>query len=317
VPHASAESRRPILVTGAHRSGTTWAGEVMATAPGVEYVHEPFSVTDAPSPGVSAVRFRHWFAYICRENEGPYLAPLRRTVALRWDHVAATRWALAQGGVRRLAHDWSAHRRSRGRATRVLLKDPIAFFSAPWLAERLGMDIVVLIRHPAAFVSSIVQLGWTHPFAHFLEQPLLMRDVLSPWESEIRDFAARERPILEQGILLWRMIYATAERYRREHADWWFARHEDLSREPEARFRELFVHLGLPIAPDFEARIAEFCGPANRAQPGDDTGSPYAVRRDSAKNLDSWKRRLGADEIRRIREGTADVAHHFYGDADW
>jgi hypothetical protein len=144
-----------------------------------------------------------------------------------------------------------------------------------------------------------------------------MRDVLAPFEEEIRRFAAREHPILEQGIVLWRMIYATAMRYQREHGEWSFVRHEDLSREPDTRFRELFAHVGLPIDAGFDARIEEFCGAANPAEPGDGLGSPYAVRRDSAKNLDGWKRRLSTEEIRRIREGTADVAHHFYGDADW
>ena len=33
----------PILVTGAHRSGTTWVGKMLALAPGIGYVHEPFS----------------------------------------------------------------------------------------------------------------------------------------------------------------------------------------------------------------------------------------------------------------------------------
>ena len=33
----------PILVTGSHRSGTTWAGQMLATAPGIGYIHEPFN----------------------------------------------------------------------------------------------------------------------------------------------------------------------------------------------------------------------------------------------------------------------------------
>ena len=36
-------SGKPILVTGAHRSGTTWAGKMLVLAPGVAYLHEPFS----------------------------------------------------------------------------------------------------------------------------------------------------------------------------------------------------------------------------------------------------------------------------------
>jgi hypothetical protein len=31
----------PILVTGAHGSGTTWVGKLLALAPGTGYAHEP------------------------------------------------------------------------------------------------------------------------------------------------------------------------------------------------------------------------------------------------------------------------------------
>ncbi|MCF8233846.1 MAG: hypothetical protein K9G67_15655 [Bacteroidales bacterium] len=36
--------KKEILVTGAHRSGTTWVGHVMREAPEVHYIHEPFNV---------------------------------------------------------------------------------------------------------------------------------------------------------------------------------------------------------------------------------------------------------------------------------
>ena len=35
--------RRPILVTGSHRSGTTWVGKTIALSPSVTYIGEPFN----------------------------------------------------------------------------------------------------------------------------------------------------------------------------------------------------------------------------------------------------------------------------------
>ena len=55
-------SAKPILVTGAHRSGTTWVGKMLALAPGVGYVHEPFN------PRFSAGRFDRYFTVVTREN---------------------------------------------------------------------------------------------------------------------------------------------------------------------------------------------------------------------------------------------------------
>jgi len=36
--------RKPILVTGSHRSGTTWAGRSLVLAPNTAYIHEPFNI---------------------------------------------------------------------------------------------------------------------------------------------------------------------------------------------------------------------------------------------------------------------------------
>src|SRR5882672_1880226 len=58
---------RPILVTGAHRSGSTWVGRMIARSPTIRYIHEPFN-PDAFKPGICAARFEREFTYVCAEN---------------------------------------------------------------------------------------------------------------------------------------------------------------------------------------------------------------------------------------------------------
>ena len=60
------ERSRPILVTGAPRSGTTWVGRMLTLAPGVGYIHEPFNpTTDAGISGRPVARF---FEYVTPET---------------------------------------------------------------------------------------------------------------------------------------------------------------------------------------------------------------------------------------------------------
>src|SRR4051812_35836996 len=74
-----------ILVTGSHRSGTGWVGQVLAASPeAVGYVWEPFSILHRP--GTCAVRFEHWFPYVCEENEGAVRGAV--TDMLRWRYAA-------------------------------------------------------------------------------------------------------------------------------------------------------------------------------------------------------------------------------------
>ena len=78
---------RPILVTGAHRSGTTWIGKMLALAPGIGYIHEPFSPVTAP--GISSAPFDHFFTRVTAENEALYLPGLERTLRFEYGYRRA------------------------------------------------------------------------------------------------------------------------------------------------------------------------------------------------------------------------------------
>src|SRR5262249_14420834 len=153
---------RPILVTGAHRSGTTWVGRMLALAPGVAYVHEPFNPRTAA--GLSPARFDRYFTVVTSENEARYRPGLERTLSFRYGLGAQLGWLRGTADVARTGRDWYRTERSRLTGARPLMKDPIALLSAEWLVETFDMDAVVLIRHPAAFAASLKRLGWKHSF---------------------------------------------------------------------------------------------------------------------------------------------------------
>ena len=56
----------PILVSGAHRTGTTWVGKMLAATPATAYISEPLNVLHRP--GVFEVKTTRWYTYICPEN---------------------------------------------------------------------------------------------------------------------------------------------------------------------------------------------------------------------------------------------------------
>lgn len=58
---ASIKERHPILVTGSHRSGTTWVGQMLATK-GTTYIFEPFNIENASE--LHAFPLEFWFTYI-------------------------------------------------------------------------------------------------------------------------------------------------------------------------------------------------------------------------------------------------------------
>ena len=303
--------RRPVLVTGSHRSGSTFVGKMLSLSPSLGYIREPFSVSHRP--GILEVQFPYWFPYICAENQEPYLRPVEDMLAFRFKGSAALRDMHAPRDLALAAHDVREFSRYRRRGARPLLKDPIAVFSAGWLSDTFDMQAIVLIRHPAAFASSLIKYGWTHPFDDFLNQPLLMRDLLSPFEEEIASFARSEREIIDQAVLLWTLIHHVILRYRETRPTWCFQRHEDIARDPLGRFGQMFEYLGLEFGQKERARVSAATDSSN---PSEATGAG-ALKRDSRSAAQTWKTRLSARQIARIREGTEKIAAEFYSDVDW
>jgi hypothetical protein len=302
--------RRPILVTGAHRSGTTWVGKMLALAPGVAYIHEPFNPRTAA--GLSPAGFDRYFTVVTGENEGRYRDGLERTIRFRYGLGAQLRSLRSVADVARTGRDLVRVERARLARARPLVKDPIALLSAEWLAATFGMDVVVLIRHPAAFAASLKRLGWKHSFDTFIQEGRVP-EVLRPYEAEIREQAERPGEILAQAALLWRVLYNAVDGYRERHPDWSFIRHEDASAEPVATFERLYERLGLDLTQDARDAIARASASDNPAE----LPTPHAVELDSAASLGRWRGDLTAEEIETLRERTRDVWPRFYSDEDW
>ena len=297
---------KPILVTGAHRSGTTWVGKMLALAPGVAYLHEPFN------PRFSAGAFDRYFTVVTVENESRYAGELERTLAFRYELLTRLRRRHAPKDVARSVRDFARAQRPRRSGARPLMKDPIALLSAEWLAARFGMDVVVLIRHPAAFAASLKRLGWRHSFATFLDDGRLP-EVVRPYEDEIRAQAREPGDILAQAALLWRLLYNAVAGYRERHPDWVYLRHEDASLDPVGTFERLYGELDLERTSPARAEIARASAPGNPAE----LSTPHDVELDSAASLGRWREQLTEDEVATLRQRTGDVWPRFYSDSDW
>ena len=75
-------SKTPILVTGAHRTGTTWVGKMLASDPQTAYISEPLNVLHRP--GVLRTPINYWYTYITKENEDKYLPAFQELLTFRY-----------------------------------------------------------------------------------------------------------------------------------------------------------------------------------------------------------------------------------------
>lgn len=295
----------PILVTGIHRSGSTWVGKMLDHSKQTGYIHEPFN----RNSGISADLMSQWFTYICEENEERYKEPISNYVSFKYPLAAKLRSAKTIRDVARCARDFSKFSWNLIRKKRPLVKDPISIFSAEWLYDTFDMDVVVLIRHPAAFAGSIKKAGWRTGMSNFLNQPLLIRDHLHEFEKELREHAETEKDLIDEAILLWKMVNSVILKYRQKgYERWLFVRHEDLSQDPVRFFKEIYDYLGLSWTEKVKRNILDYS--TNGKAFGD-------LKRDSQANIRSWENRLTPEEIEKIRQATRDISNEFYTDDDW
>lgn len=302
---------RPILVTGTHRSGTTWVGKMLAAGASTAYISEPLNVLHRP--GVFHTKVKHWYQYICEDNQDEFLPSFRELLELDyrlWDEIRSLR---SRRDFLRMGRDFFIFYNGLMRGQRVLLKDPFAVFSLDWFAKCLNCKIVVAVRHPAAFASSLKRLGWPFEFQDLLDQPLLMRDFLEPYRDQMA--AARSDGIIGQSALLWNLIYRSVHTMLERNPDFIAVRHEDLARDPVHRFQDLYKALDLDFTRRVEKTIATASSSDNPVEPS--RKNIYAVKLDSRSNIDNWKKRLTPQEIAYIRKKTEEVSSLYYSDAEW
>jgi hypothetical protein len=302
---------RPLLVTGAHRSGTTWVGKMLTLDSNVSYISEPMNVLHRP--GVLRAKVNHWYQYICEENEREYLQAFEELLDYRYHTWSEIKSIRSFKDFLRMGRDFAIFKNALLRGQRILLKDPFAIFSTAWFARRFNFKVVVTVRHPAAFASSLKRLGWKFDFSDLLNQPMLMRDHLESYRKEMQSIQADD--VIGQASLLWKMIYRFVHSTCKANPDFIVVRHEELSRDPITGYRDLYSSIGLDFTPQVEKRILNSSSSENPTELG--RGKTHSVKLDSRANIENWKKRMSEVEIKRVREMTEETARLFYPEGKW
>jgi len=301
----------PILVAGAHRSGTTWVGKMLAANPQTAYISEPLNVLHRR--GVFRADVSRWYQYITMENEAAYLPAFEELLNFKYHLLGEVASLRSRKDFLRMGRDFLTFAGGRMKNQRALLKDPFAVFSAPWFAQALNCQVVITVRHPAAFASSLKRLSWNFDFRDILEQPLLMRDYAEPFRAEME--SALGADVITQAAALWKVIYAAVNLMRRAHPEFHIARHEDLSLDPVAGYEALYQSLGLAFSDSTRNEILNSSSSENPAELS--KKKVHSVKLDSRANIQNWKKRLSAEEINRIQKITEPVYPLFYDEKDW
>lgn len=314
----SQNSQAPILLTGAHRSGKSFFAKAICLSGKVARITEPLN--KRTRPGIGGLRPTHAFQYIDHDNSSLFERHLR--ASLQYKYRLRDELACCNGlkDYLRIAKDLPISLFNSAANKRPLIDDPFAVVSAEWFHATLGMDVVIMIRHPASFVASLVARGYRFNFAEFLEQNRLMQAHLLSFADEIREYSVSEKPIVDQGILLWRIIYSIVAKYEKSYRSrWLFIKFEDLAKHGEPEFVLAFEKLNLTFGHAAQSRLERFLSAPNYHEAHGEHVTRHIVGfgRPIEMQMRYFELILGESEIRRIKDGARDVWPIFYSESDW
>jgi hypothetical protein len=291
-----------VLVLGAPRSGTTWAGRVLGQADGAVYVHEPDN-EDLRPLALRAKRVLGRFPVLGPDDDDetyealwaraftggmPNPPPLRERVATRLFDLGAESRRGNRGPHRnrpaaRLAARVAGTGQRSSSPEHVVVKSVHGALAVEWIAQRFRPTVVVVLRHPFAVLASQRRLAMSDMDAG-LDSNRRLRERL--------DTASGVAPPPDDAGLLYRAAWqlgvltsALCEASER-HPDWVVVRHEYLCTDTTSRYAELCDRIGLPWGAGIEAQL----GRTN------EEGEGYRPFRVATDEVDRWKTSLDEAE---------------------
>jgi len=310
----SKEINGHLLVTGSHRSGSTFVGHVIAKSRKFTYMSEPFHYED----GIRGVE--HWFPYATVSKPNYYSRQVDEFFNLEFEYkyhrkgsILRRIYSIVTGTDPSLK---SKYFKTIGKLySNMLIKDPLSAFLSNYMQKYQNVSVLILVRHPLAFYTSLKRLGFRFDFKSFLTQEDLMEDFLKDEESLIKK---NNLSYEEEVGLLWRCIYKILTSFYEENRDnkkWLLKKHEDICLNPIVEFEDIFRFLGLKFDKSVKNYIRK-CTKSNNPVEAPKNKEHYLFR-DSSQLANYWKAKVEKEAVNVIRKITEDVAIKYYNESTW
>jgi hypothetical protein len=278
---AGFKSSEALLIFGAPRSGSTWLAEIVSSIPGHSQVFEPLYplyVKEARGAGV---------------KKNMYLEPEQK-----WEEGRVFLERVLSG---KLMNSWLASQMPLSKVLstrRLVIKFVRANLIAGWICENFPVKPPALvIRHPCAVVSSLLQKNWTPGKDVLLANPYFVR------HPEIRQRCVDLSTAEEMNALAWCLHYHAPLSLPKPYP-FVLLCYEKMVRDGAYEIGRLFEEWNLELTEDIIRKL-------NKPS---DTSTPTSQIMYGSDPLAGWKKRLSHEQIERIL-GVVDIfGMNFYSE---
>lgn len=287
------------IITGMHRSGTTWLGSLLAAFPALAVVHEPFNLDfglrDIPRWYLDH-RDPRDIDFFARSREAlENGAPCYRR-GWFWRKPGRSFLRAVAGGAAERSYRTAF---SSGKPN-LVLKDPFLLMMVPHLAAA-GIRCIVMIRHPAAILVSLRRMGWHVPIEHLRSRPSLDPVVLQRNMSE-----AESMGVFWAGV--YQPVWSLVEAKSTENL--LLLCHEEMFHNVDDTVERLADFLQFEDGLDAAREFARKTTTGTVIMPG--KGKIHELSRDSKKLVKAWKSRVSDSELKEIVSRAGPLYRYFY-----
>jgi hypothetical protein len=282
----------PLLIMSLPRSGSSWVGKILGSAPDALFLREPINQSHLTRGGDTTVF-----------DVDPNFPPIG--YALYADR-AFTGIPIFPPGAVRDTKQWSLLTR---RHKQVVIKEvnPLAL---PWLLETYQPRVIYLARHPAAVASSYWELNWRNAEEKLSQLgPRLMEGILSPWHEAIASATGFWQA---QGVFQGAVMHIATQALK-ACKEYKVIQYESICDDPECKLAELFEFAGLTFNDSVKRLIAE-----SGSAKGELAKHAYSTQRNTQEMAIAWKNKVTVEQLAKLHSGYSAFKLPYYtSEDDW
>ena len=307
------KNKKHILVTGIQRSGTTFTSTILGRAPLIIYLPEPFN----PDYGIEGTS-KH-FPIIDMQNlndRNKFLLKDLFTYKARYKKIY-TRDSIPKKVIKYIFSNRANIRyRLNGIISknnqRFLIKDPDAAFLSEYMVKKHNCQALSMVRHPCAVLCSFQRLGWAFDFTDIMENIAMLEEHFSEYIPLIQKDS---KTIVEQVGLLWVIVNKMLNIFSQRNNNWMTVIHENLCREPEKTFQNIFDWAGIHLTENIRIEINRKTNSNNPILAQNNKLHDFS--RDTVKLVDYWKKEICITDRNVLRGIVEPVSSLYYNDTTW
>lgn len=288
--------KKPVLIAGHGRSGTTWIGKTISKAENVLYYNEPCNDNITKEKKHDWI----WRKYIPLNDRNSYFEYYLNG-AFNGQIMPGSTWYRKKPWARLSPNSV------------IVIKEVAASMSINWVYKLYQPRVFVVVRHPCAVVLSNKKRGNLSQQAKRIESiknmvkdKTLVRDYLSSYLSVIEKIET----ISEADAVFWAIRNLILADFLSKHQEQKIIYYEDVCRNPTIEFAKIFEQMRLNLS----QKVQDFIEQTTSC----DRPGTYSTSRITSKQIGKWKRELSQDEIYRVRKIVEQFNLPFYNsESDW